>query len=382
MEDSSYWKTTSDLFSKLIEKPKMSEKLLTKPPPKFIYDIIISTMKATKFPNGLYSETELDPKYWESDKNNRKEFLKKSLDILKIINKAAPLGTLEVKVENMLAGEEPAKTNQFLQAFHKAATMGKDFSNYIKKYLEHLKKKEDEKNQQAAIPEKKEPEKKEPEKKEPVKQPTKEPIKEPTKEPVKEVKKQVIQQQEKPKPKEVQPQAETRKVNKEQSDKIQSKEEDDKEDLGVDTGNKITMGGLKLGKDKKINKVQGDEMAAKKPTLNLKDIESIKSYIHEICSNANPISKLIDYLPEDIDSMNKELSHWKSEAARYTEQYEEEIKKSEEVIFPLEKEYLELEETIRDEMTRIKSIKQRILTNEMIIQNLINGVISVKNIDK
>jgi len=372
MEDSTYWKTTSDLFSKLIEKPKMSEKLLTKPPPKFIYDIIISTMKATKFPNGLYTETELDPKYWESDKNNRKEFLKKSLDILKIINKVAPLGTLEVKVENMLAGEEPLKTNQFLQAFHKAATMGKDFSNYIKKYLEHLKKKEDEKNQQAAIPEKKEPEKKEP---------TKDTTKEPLKDNAKEVKKQVIQQQEKPKPKEVQPEPETRKVNKEHSDKIQKKEEDDK-DLGIDNGNKITMGGLKLGKDKKINKIQGEDMAAKKPTLNLKDIESIKSYIHEICSNANPISKLIDYLPEDIDSMNKELFHWKSEAAKYSEQYEEEIKKSEEIIFPLEKEYLELEETIRDEMTRIKSIKQRILTNEMIIQNLINGVISVKNIDK
>ena len=122
------------------------------------------------------------------------------------------------------------------------------------------------------------------------------------------------------------------------------------------------MGGLKLGKDKKVNKIQGEEMAAKKPTLNLKDIESIKSYIHEICSNANPISKLIDYLPEDIESMNKELSHWKSEAARYTEQYEEEIKKSEEIIFPLEKEYLELEETIRDgsKETNIKLERHRI----------------------
>jgi hypothetical protein len=68
-----------------------------------------------------------------------------------------------------------------------------------------------------------------------------------------------------------------------------------------------------------------------------------------------------------------------AEALKYSELYEDEIKKSEEVIFPLEKEYLELEETIKDEFTRIKSIKQRILTNELIVQNLINGVISVKN---
>ena len=55
------------------------------------------------------------------------------------------------------------------------------------------------------------------------------------------------------------------------------------------------------------------------------------------------------------------------------------MKKSEEIILPLENEYVELEETIKDEIMRIKSIKSRILKNELIVQNLINGVISVKS---
>jgi hypothetical protein len=106
----------------------------------------------------------------------------------------------------------------------------------------------------------------------------------------------------------------------------------------------------------------------------------IKTYIHEISKNANPIGKLLEDLPEDVDSMNKELNYWKSEGIKYEELYEEELKKSEEILFPLEKEYLELEEAIKDEKLRIKSITSRNLTYEHIVENLINGVISVKNI--
>ena len=54
-----------ELYSKLIEKPKMQEKLLRKPPPRYVYDILIATMGVTGYPKGLYTEEETSPKYFD-----------------------------------------------------------------------------------------------------------------------------------------------------------------------------------------------------------------------------------------------------------------------------------------------------------------------------
>lgn len=43
-----FWQTTSQMFSSLFEKPKMTEKLLVKPPFKYIFDIISETTKVFK----------------------------------------------------------------------------------------------------------------------------------------------------------------------------------------------------------------------------------------------------------------------------------------------------------------------------------------------
>ncbi len=69
---------------------------------------------------------------------------------------------------------------------------------------------------------------------------------------------------------------------------------------------------------------------------------------------------------------------WRSEV-KYLNKFP--LRRSDEVLLPLQNELLELEETIRDEHTRIKSIKSRMIKNEQIIQNLINNVISIKNED-
>jgi TRAF3-interacting protein 1 len=50
----------------LIDKPKMQEKFLIKPPPRYIYDMLMSTFGKTGFPPGLFTDEEMDSKYFEA----------------------------------------------------------------------------------------------------------------------------------------------------------------------------------------------------------------------------------------------------------------------------------------------------------------------------
>lgn len=47
-----FWKPTAEMYTSLFEKPKMAEKLLVKPPFKYIYDILAETTKVTGFAKG------------------------------------------------------------------------------------------------------------------------------------------------------------------------------------------------------------------------------------------------------------------------------------------------------------------------------------------
>lgn len=55
--------------------------------------------------------------------------------------------------------------------------------------------------------------------------------------------------------------------------------------------------------DFKPTKVQG--------ALTEKDYEFMKKAIQVLCQSTNPLGKSIDFVTDDIDSMNKEYEHWK-----------------------------------------------------------------------
>ena len=42
--------------------------------------------------------------------------------------------------------------------------------------------------------------------------------------------------------------------------------------------------------------------------------------------NANPIGKIIDFIQDDIESMNKELQSWIKESKSYQDRYDDEIR--------------------------------------------------------
>lgn len=95
-------------------------------------------------------------------------------------------------------------------------------------------------------------------------------------------------------------------------------------------GPKIKMGRLgKRGKKEAPGKKDDSSAAtkaaplAKMPTaagsgptggFTEKDIEFMKKAIQVLCQSTNPLGRSIEFVSDDLDSMNKEYEHWRKES--------------------------------------------------------------------
>ena len=101
---------TKELVGALITRPKLSDKLLGKPPFRFLHDIISEITKKTGFATNLFSPEEISSENVK-DKDAKIQYLEK---IIKLVG--VHLNTLtEVKSQKIVAGLEPVNTNRFLQ---------------------------------------------------------------------------------------------------------------------------------------------------------------------------------------------------------------------------------------------------------------------------
>lgn len=104
----------------------MTEKLLTKPPFRYLHDIFTALNAATGFGNGLYQGQELEAKSI-TEKDAKINFLVKMIRLTELIMQQE----IDVKPSKIVAGHEPEKTNLFLQAMAQAATAGIDTAPYV-----------------------------------------------------------------------------------------------------------------------------------------------------------------------------------------------------------------------------------------------------------
>jgi len=98
--------------------------------------------------------------------------------------------------------------------------------------------------------------------------------------------------------------------------------ENDKNEENVQSQNK----GIKFDTKIRPGGIKDQTNSKPRANVNVTDLESIKNYVQEISRNANPIGKIIDFLPDDIESMNKELASWIKEQKMLKEKYDEEVK--------------------------------------------------------
>lgn len=125
--------TTQLLLGELITKPKLTEKLLGKPPFRFLHDIVMEVINVTGFASGLYTPEESDSSQ-VNDKAQKMNFLDK---IIKVVG--VQLNTLvEAKSIKIVSGQEPQITNNFLQLLAVAAKHVPDSRQAVRTVLEGM----------------------------------------------------------------------------------------------------------------------------------------------------------------------------------------------------------------------------------------------------
>ncbi|XP_076337715.1 intraflagellar transport 54 [Tachypleus tridentatus] len=123
-------KKTQDTLGKVIKKPPLHDKLLKKPPFRFLHDIITNVIKTSGFLKGLYTDEEMVSDNVK-DKESKINFLQKTIDVVVMVT-GEPLS---VRPSKIVAGHEADKTNELLQALGKAVIDKMDSSEAVDRVL-------------------------------------------------------------------------------------------------------------------------------------------------------------------------------------------------------------------------------------------------------
>ncbi|XP_068214871.1 TRAF3-interacting protein 1 isoform X2 [Palaemon carinicauda] len=108
-------KKTQEELGQYVKKPPLTDKLLSKPPFRFLHDIINAVITGTGFLEGLYTEDELSSQNIK-DKEAKVAFLQKCIDATTI----ATGETFSVRPSKIVAGQDVDKTNEWLQGLGRA----------------------------------------------------------------------------------------------------------------------------------------------------------------------------------------------------------------------------------------------------------------------
>ncbi|XP_067459216.1 TRAF3-interacting protein 1 isoform X1 [Thunnus thynnus] len=123
-------KKTQDTLGKVIKKPPLTEKLLSKPPFRYLHDIFSEVIRTTGFMKGLYGENEMKSDNVK-DKDSKIVFLQKAIDVVMLVS-GEPLAA---KPARIVAGHEPEKTNELLQAMAKCCLNKLSSEEAVKRVL-------------------------------------------------------------------------------------------------------------------------------------------------------------------------------------------------------------------------------------------------------
>lgn len=112
----------------------------------------------------------------------------------------------------------------------------------------------------------------------------------------------------------------------------------------------------------------------KERELVVREIERLRTCIQSVCCSALPLAKIMDYIQEDMDSMQNELQSWRSENREHAEALLQEQRITDSAVKPLKAELAELEQLITEQQDKICAIKSNILLNEDKIHKIVSSI--------
>ncbi|XP_053613935.1 TRAF3-interacting protein 1 [Plodia interpunctella] len=124
-------KATQISLGKYVKRPPLSEKLLKKPPFRFLHDVVTSVLKTTGFFEGLFEPEELISENVK-DRESKIKFLNKVITVIGLTTGKQ----LAIKPSKVVAGQEADKTNELLQTLALALDKKLSSEEAVKKYKE------------------------------------------------------------------------------------------------------------------------------------------------------------------------------------------------------------------------------------------------------
>jgi len=74
-------------------------------------------------------------------------------------------------------------------------------------------------------------------------------------------------------------------------------------------------------------------------------------------ANSNPLGKSLEFIHDDIESMNTELNYWQKQYQVSNEKMVNELKITEEALQPLQDKLAEIEEHAKEQKSKIHNVK-------------------------
>ncbi|KAJ1411205.1 microtubule-binding protein MIP-T3-domain-containing protein [Ochromonadaceae sp. CCMP2298] len=426
--------TTQVLLGEVITRPRLTEKLLSKPPFRFLHDVVMEVVRATGFGADLFGPDETDSAA-VADKAQKMNFLEK---IIKVVG--LQLNTLVVaSPAKIVAGRDPQDTNHFLQLLAVAAKNLPDSSAAVRTVLEELgggggggaapasRPAEDDKgvDERAAPKQQNAPPMTSPDMREQVQQ----------REPTTAADDKLNDDGEEGDKRSTRPTTARRRPPKvkDGAKELQSKDtapakktegiiidgQDDEDEaipeetrLAEDMSHAESKGSAgddpqsKLVKDIMARQLEQEAVVRPKneeeaklaegavvgsgirlgrlrktglekkaglagPSGGETDLQKMRASIQLLVQHTGPLGTCMDYILEDISLMTAELHRWEEECRKYEAEYEESKRKTKEALHPLKLELAEIDDQIFEAIAKVSSAKAACARDDEKIQQIL-----------